>query len=430
MRPSAKRLVVAGVTAGSVLMTPASASAVDCASVPLPARPACLAAGVAGDVIAGAGSKVAAGATQSLLSGLVGTVVDAAIWLLTEIGERLDSSTQVDVHAKWFASHYQTMAGLGAVFCLLFVLLTAASTVFHRQGWQVYRAVTMTAAAGIGTGMVTILTGLLLKVTDDLSAAVSGGAHEDMSNALAGATKGLAALLPVGLFAPKVPLFAVLIVALLVIAACFVIWLELLLRSAAIYATVLFFPLALAGMTWNATARWAARLARTLVALILSKFVIVAVLNLAASGLASGPEGFSGVLTGVALLLLAAFSPFLLFRVLGIFDDSSGHAALDGLRSRGMWHVIYGGSSALRTVESFRSRRRAPSATTAKAGTTAGAAGSAGGAKAAAATGPAGLIIAGAYTAGRATRNAAGRVVRRFGTETVGDKPIQPESPE
>ncbi len=81
------------------------------------------------------------------------------------------------------------------------------------------------------------------------------------------------------------PPFVLLVGALLVGFAAFLLWMELLVRSAAVYVAVLFLPLALASLAWPAIAHWCRRLVDTLVALVLSKFVIVAVLSLAAGAL-------------------------------------------------------------------------------------------------------------------------------------------------
>jgi hypothetical protein len=70
------------------------------------------------------------------------------------------------------------------------------------------------------------------------------------------------------------------------------------------------------------------------VALILSKFVIVAVLALAAGALASGGgTGFAPVLGGGALLLLAAFTPFTLLRLVPAVEAGAVHQ-LEGSRQR------------------------------------------------------------------------------------------------
>jgi type IV secretion system protein TrbL len=122
------------------------------------------------------------------------------------------------------------------------------------------------------------------------------------------------------------------------------VWMELLLRSAAVYVAVLFLPLALAGLAWPAISHWSRRLADTLAALVLSKLVIVSVLSLAVGALAggtgstpsgaSGPStGFASVLGGAALLLLAGLAPWSLFRLLPFLEAGAvGH--LEGLSQR------------------------------------------------------------------------------------------------
>ena len=119
--------------------------------------------------------------------------------------------------------------------------------------------------------------------------------------------------------------------------AAFVLWLELLIRAAAVYVAVLFLPLALATFVWPAVSHWCRRLVETLAALILSKFVIVATLSLAAGAVASGASGapnsggFSAVLAGGALLVMATFVPFAILRLIPAIEAGAvGH--LDGLR--------------------------------------------------------------------------------------------------
>jgi len=128
---------------------------------------------------------------------------------------------------------------------------------------------------------------------------------------------------------------------LLIAVAAFVLWLELLIRAAAVYVAVLFLPLALATLVWPAVSHWCRRLVETLAALIISKFVIVATLSLAAGAVASGTagsgshgSGFSSVLAGGALLLMATFVPFAILRMIPAVE-AGAVAHLDGLRQRG-----------------------------------------------------------------------------------------------
>jgi hypothetical protein len=146
-------------------------------------------------------------------------------------------------------------------------------------------------------------------------------------------TKGLV----IAVADPTMATFVLLMVGLLVAAAAFVLWLELLVRAAAVYVAVLFLPLVLTALVWPAVSHWCRRLVETLAALILSKFVIVATLSLAASAVgsgASGGSGFAAVLAGGALLVLSTFVPFSILRLIPMVEAGAvGH--LEGVRQRG-----------------------------------------------------------------------------------------------
>jgi len=97
--------------------------------------------------------------------------------------------------------------------------------------------------------------------------------------------------------------------------AAFFVWIELLMRDAAVYVVALFMPMALAASIWP---RWSGALRRTselLFVVIASKFVIVSIISLAA-GLAANNSGqVEHILAAAALMLLACFAPFVLFRL-------------------------------------------------------------------------------------------------------------------
>jgi hypothetical protein len=122
-------------------------------------------------------------------------------------------------------------------------------------------------------------------------------------------------------------LFVALLASIFAALAALAVWVELLIRSAGIYVCVLFFPVVLVARIWPKLEKWAVRLAEALTALILSKFVIVAVLSVAAAAIADSraSEGFNGVLAAGALLVFAAFAPLVLFRLVQ-FADPQVHA--------------------------------------------------------------------------------------------------------
>jgi hypothetical protein len=106
-----------------------------------------------------------------------------------------------------------------------------------------------------------------------------------------------------------------------------VLWIELLMREAAVYVIVLMLPLAFAGMVWPARRIWAIRAIELLVALVMSKFAIVAVLSLGGAALVSGSsvasDSVTAALAGVVLLIMGAFTPWALLRLLPLAEVAS-----------------------------------------------------------------------------------------------------------
>jgi type IV secretion system protein TrbL len=244
------------------------------------------------------------------------------------------------------------------------------------------------------------LTQMLLAITDDLSAAVSDSVGGDATRFLEGGAGSVAAALG-GVTGGFLMFFG----ALLVVIAGLLLWIQLLIRSAAIYVCVFFLPLVLAGLVWPATARWTKRLVETLIALILSKFVIVAIISLAVAAMGrplseSGGGGVGTVVGGASLLLLAAFSPFALFKLIPLAEASSiGH--LEGMERRPA-NAMQGGGGGF-SVQGFVRDKVASGRAAQGIGGAAGAGAGAGAATAATAGGAAAVIAAhkGATAPGR-----------------------------
>ena len=131
--------------------------------------------------------------------------------------------------------------------------------------------------------------------------------------------------------------FLAFLLGLFVVAAAFALWLELMIREAAVYVVVLMLPLAFAALVWPARRVWAARAVELLIALILAKFAIVAVLTLAAAAL--GHSVFAGptaMLAGVALLTLAAFAPWALVRLMPMAEARQRRRRVAAARGDGL----------------------------------------------------------------------------------------------
>ena len=331
---------------------PSAASALASAGL----GPICSAA--SGAVGAAASGAAASGAVGQAASSVVGfganTVLDAigswvssgAVWLLGQIGAVLGATTSIDLGASWFTAHYETMAALAGVVVLPLLLLGIVQSVYRQSASMLVRSVLLNVPLAILlTAIAVKLVQIGLSVTDAMSAAVAHGAGLDTGNFMASVVTDLDSGSGSG-----TPAFVLFLGGIVVVVGAVLVWIELLIRSAAVYVAVLFLPLALASLAWPAIAHWCRRLVDTLVALVLGKFVIVSVLSLAASALAGGSAagrsggggggagaggggGFAAVLGGAALLLLAAFAPWALFRLIPFMEAGAvGH--LEGLGRR------------------------------------------------------------------------------------------------
>jgi hypothetical protein len=284
---------------------------------PLPLGPLCGVVGSATGSIAG-----------GVLSAIVDWVVTGASWLLDQIGHTLSASTSVDLNATWFASHYAVMVAIAGAVALPMLLVATIQAVYTQSPGLLTRAVLVNLPlAALLTAVAVKLVELGLGITDVFCSTISGGSGTDLTRLLTGIATALVAS-----GGSSVPTFVVALGALVVVAGALVLWLELIVRQAAVYVAVLFLPLALASLVWPAVSHWSRRLVETLTALVLSKFVIVAVLSLAVGAIGSG-TGFPAVLAGGALLLLAAFTPFTLLRLVPLIEAGAA-LQLEGARQR------------------------------------------------------------------------------------------------
>src|SRR3954471_5165685 len=305
--------------------------------VPNPVKAGCKTAGT----VAGAGPKLLTNpggavkdivtapfkaAGDEVMKGVTSWVAKGAGWLVGQAGKLIDETTTPRITSLWFLRQYRSMGALAAVFALPLLLISIIQGVLRRQGGVILRAafVQLPLAFLLAAIAVTIVQ-LLLQLTDQMSAAVSSSVGTDAEQFFNDSGKALGDVLSSSGGTNPVPLFAVFLGALVAAAGAFCVWLELLVRSGAIYVALLFLPFTFVAMIWPATARWCRRLIEILVAVILSKFVIVAIMALAAAGLGQsrGDEAFQGVLAGAALMVLASFSPFVLLRLIPFAESAA-----------------------------------------------------------------------------------------------------------
>lgn len=300
---------------------------------------ACAAVPGAGVVLPAAGS-LAGGAADAVAGAALDAagqwVVTGAVWLLGRVGQVLSATTSVGLDTAWFRTHEAVMAGLGAAVVVPMVCCAAIQAVVQQSTSMLLRSFLLYLPLSVLlTGVAVTLVRLGLALTDALSAQILAGAGVQGADALSPLGVALAG----GATGPGGPGFVTFAGGLLLALAALVLWVELAVRAAAVAVAVLFLPLALAALVWPAVSHWCRRLADTLVALVLSKLVMVAVLALGLSALIGGlggsadGGGFAAVVSGLALLLLSTLAPYSLLRLVPAVEAGAA-LHLEAARSR------------------------------------------------------------------------------------------------
>jgi len=266
---------------------------------------------------------VASSATTALaVATIAAATVGGAGFAMHETARVLGETTAPQLRTTWFSSLYRRVAGIAAVLTLPFLFAAAVQSLFQSDLTLLLRATLgYLPLAMLAVGIAAPLTMLLLAASDQMSAIVSSAAGNASGHFLTRAAVALA-----GLTVLTGP-FVSLLIGLIAIAGGLVLWIELLIREAAVYVVVLMLPLAFAALVWPARRVWAVRAVELLIALILSKFAIVAVLALGGAALSAGnPHGITGMLAGTVLLVMGAFAPWALLRLLPFTEIASAAA--------------------------------------------------------------------------------------------------------
>ena len=281
---------------------------------------------VANTVVGGVANDATLAFTQWVGNGAAG--------LLSSVANGLNSVTP-DLTSSWWKSHYGSMAMVGLAIMFPFAMLLIVLATIRRDPIMMLRGFFIQIPLAFLLTVTAVgITSSLLAITDNLTQYVAGPMQQDTAAFFTGLAQTFT---NPATAATGVPLFVVALTAIATVIAGLILFLELLIRSAVIYLALLFLPLALAATVWPGARVWAKRLTETLGAAILAKFVIVAVLSLAAAALASTVKaGSTPTITslgaGVVLLGLAAYAPYKLLRLIPLAESAATNH-LSGVRS-------------------------------------------------------------------------------------------------
>ncbi|WP_434591654.1 hypothetical protein [Streptomyces sp. A5-4] len=258
------------------------------------------------------------------LSSLASGCADAAAWIVGKLSEAVKSTANVDFTNPKFLQQYAVVFAASTVLTIVLWLLAVAKRAIR----GVPLATAMSEAIGflwltvLASAFTPLILYTVVSATDGITeviAAGTGGQTDVFFGSFAEALKK-------GEDIGGGPIMLI-VISLVTVLAAGVLWLELVIRAALLYVGALLGTVVYAGLVdknmWGHVRRWAG----IMIAVIMIKPVIVVVLGLAGALSADeGPNAFSAVVSGLAIILLAIFASAMIYRFVPGFGDEIASA--------------------------------------------------------------------------------------------------------
>ncbi|MEV7792930.1 hypothetical protein AB0O68_13200 [Streptomyces sp. NPDC087512] len=285
-----------------------------------PAKDYCERGGSGGGSTGGTGGD-APRLTSTLdpLSSLAKGCADAASWTIDKLSAAVQDTANVDFTNPKFLQQYAVVFAASTILTLLLWLLAVAKRAVRGAplSTALSEAIGFLWLTVLASAFTPLILYTVVSATDgvtDVLAKATGDQTDTFFGTFSGALKK-------GEDIGGGPIMLI-VVSLVSILAAGVLWLELVIRAALLYVGALLGTVVYAGLVdknlWGHVRRWAG----IMIAVILVKPVIVIVLGLAGALSADdGPDAFSAVVSGLAIILLAIFASAMIYRFVPGFGD-------------------------------------------------------------------------------------------------------------
>ncbi|MEU3133168.1 hypothetical protein ABZ691_10140 [Streptomyces sp. NPDC006854] len=265
-------------------------------------------------------AKAAIDFVKDPLGFLLQKLTEANIWFLRKMLELIQNTTKIDLTSPGFLKQYAIIFAASSLLTVALWLIAVAK--------RAVRGVAVTTAVSEAIGflllqfVVNAMTpgaiALLMKAIDEVTAIFEPYATSNFKPFLENILKVMAAN-------PTEGVGQLLVVNLIMMCGALLMWIELLIRSAAIYVAVALGPIVNAGLVdrdlWNKSKKWIG----AIFAIGLSKPVLFALLGLGGAILSdtsgSMSDAVSKTLVGALILLLAVFASATLYKWVPAFGD-------------------------------------------------------------------------------------------------------------
>lgn len=254
---------------------------------------------------------------------------NTARWLFEGIWELFHTTTLVDVTSEEYLGVYNIVFGIAVLVTFGFFCLQLIGGLIRREPGALGRAATGMAKSILGAFILVTITATLLEITDQLSLGLihaSGNTIEEMGDRIALLVTGLTVT---NIAAPGVGILVTIFLGFLAICGALIVWFSLLIRKALLLILVVLGPIALAGAGWDVTRGWFAKWASFVIALIVSKLIVVLVFLVAITQVSAPIDmdlaSIADPIAGVVLMLVAGFAPYLAYKLLAFAGADMYH---------------------------------------------------------------------------------------------------------
>ncbi|MGW7519423.1 hypothetical protein ACWGJ2_27915 [Streptomyces sp. NPDC054796] len=253
------------------------------------------------------------------LASLAKGCAEAAAWTVDKLSDLVEDTSKVDFTNPDFLRQYAVVFAASTILTLTLWLLAVAKRAI--RGVPLTEA--LTEAIGflwltvIASAFTPLILYTIVSATDAVTDVIASGTSDKTDKFFGTFSEALKEGEDIG----GGPIMLI-VVSLVSVLAAGVLYLELVVRAALLYVGALLGTAVYAGLVdknmWGHVRRWAG----IMIAVILVKPVIVIVLGLAgALSSSDGPNAFSAIVSGLAIILLAIFASAMIYRFVPGFGD-------------------------------------------------------------------------------------------------------------
>ncbi|MFE3326623.1 hypothetical protein [Streptomyces sp. NPDC059176] len=253
------------------------------------------------------------------LTALARGCADAAAWVVDTLSKAVKSTAQVDFTNDHFLSQYAIVFAAATFLTLLLWLLAVAKRAIRGVplSTAISEAIGFLWLTVLASAFTPLILYTLVSATDSITDVIASGTGSQTDVFFGSFKEALKKGDAIG----GGPIMLI-VVSLVTIVAAGMLYLELFIRAVLLYVGALLGVVVYSGLVdknmWGHVRRWAG----IMIAVILVKPVIVIVLGLAgALSTDDGPDAFSAVVTGLAIILLAIFASAMIYRFVPGFGD-------------------------------------------------------------------------------------------------------------